>query len=477
MTDLLIYDTEATDADKRHGQITQFAGIRTNLDMTVETRMDIRVRPLPWIVPTPEALAVTKMTIEELFGDEAISEFEAAHQIGKFLRPAYGKDRIFATYFGIEFDDELIRRTLYRNLQYAFPTTGKSATRVDMLDGVRLLHHLQPGVLATVFDEEKGRLSWRLEKICPANGIPIVAHDAMGDSVALADLIRLVRKQAPWVWDNLVRCGNPARIDAAIEEAVRKEEPLFLFTHFGAPDIVPCFPIGSDGKRRHILVDLRADEYPTDIDEALKVVGRNGTPYPIIKSNLSPIFADRERVLQSYDFDLPALSEKISNIKSNQEIAAVCAEISRRQEFKTPENQTSEDRIYDGFIEGEDKARMKRFLETPSWQERALMHFDDARLQDFAARIVLDAAYNGETVLTDSAYIDLEQRCSEALSRPFAGPDARWATIASVLERNPPQEWIDWAADYYHLDKDWGDGVQDSPAPAPQSPKQFSFPF
>jgi hypothetical protein len=120
---------------------------------------------------------------------------------------------------------------------------------------------------------------------------------------------------------------------------------------------------------------------------------------------------------------------------------------------------------------------MKRFLETPSWQERALMHFDDARLQDFAARIVLDAAYNGETVLTDSVYLDLEQRCSEALSRPFAGPDARWATIANVLERNPPPEWVDWATEYYQMDKDWGEGVQDSPAPPPAQPKQFSFPF
>jgi exodeoxyribonuclease-1 len=465
MTDLLIYDTEATDADKRHGQITQFAGIRTNLDMTVvEARLDIRVRPLPWIVPTPEALTVTNMTISQLFSDDAISEFEAAARMSSFLRPRYGKDRVFVTYYGIEFDDELIRRTLYRNLQYAFPTSGKNATRVDMLDGVRLLEHLQPGVLATVFDEEKGKLSWKLDRICPANKIPIVAHDAMGDTEALADLTRLVRNRAPWVWDILVECGNPLRIDRMIADAMQNEEPLFLFTHFGTPDIVPCFPIASDGMRRHVLADLRAEAYPIDIDEAMKVVGRNGTPYPIIKSNLSPIFVDRERVLQVHDFDLPALKEKLSNIKSNKEISAVGAEISKRQEFKAPENQTSEDRIYGGWIEGEDTGRMKRFLETSSWQERALMHFDDDRLQDFSARIVLDALYNGETTLSHSVHLDLAERCAEALSRPFAGPDARWATIASVLKGNPPQEWIDWAVEYYHLDKDWGDDMQDSPS-------------
>jgi Exonuclease I len=474
MTDLLIYDTEATDADKRHGQITQFAGIRTNLDMRTQARLNIRVRPLPWIVPTPEALAVTKMDIDDLFSADAVSEFEAAQQIGRFLRPFYGQNRIFVTYFGIEFDDELIRRTLYRNLQYAFPTSGKAATRVDMLDGVRMLHHLQPGTIETVFDEEKGRLSWRLEKICPANNIPIIAHDAMGDSESLLELVRLVRSRAPWVWDTLVRCGNPDRIDALMSDAASKEEPLFLFTHFGSPDIVPCFPIAVDGKRKHILADLRAEVYPVDINEALKVVGRNGTPYPIIKSNLSPLFVDPERALRIHDFDLSELTEKIRNIKSNPEIGMVCREIFNRQEFKAPENRTSEDRIYDGFFEGEDKGRMKRFLEATSWEERALIGFDDVRLQDFSARIILDAAYNGEAGLSESVLLDLEQRCSEALSRPFAGPDARWATLESVLANNPPHEWIAWATEYYGLDKDWGADIQDSIA-AP--PKQYAFTF
>lgn len=474
MTDLLFYDTEATDADKRHGQITQFGGLRTNMDMKVLSTMDLRVRPLPWVVVTPEALAVTGMEISELFSPEAVPEFEAAHEIQKFLNPGYTQERVFVTFFGIDFDDELIRRTLFRNLQHPYPTSGKKSSRVDMLSGIRVAHHFQPGVIETVFDEEKQRLSWRLEKICPANGIELRAHDALGDSYGLMELTRLVRERAPWVWDTLVKCGNPARVDEMMKVAASKDEPLFMFTHFGKPDVVPCFPLATDGRRKHVLADLRAEEYPCDMDSASLVINKAGTPFPIMKSNLSPIFVSPEQALKIHDFDMAALSEKIRNIKSSEQIRVVADAVCGRNDFKTPENQTSEEKIYAGFIEGEDKHRMKRFLETGSWDERAHMQFDDDRLKDFSARIVLDAAYNGEIVLERDITQELEDRCHEALARPYAGSDARWATVASVMERNPPQYWVDWATDYFALESDWGD---EEAVSIPEAPVQMGLPF
>lgn len=475
MTDLLFYDTEATDADKRHGQITQFGGIRTNMEMKVLSTMDIRVRPLPWVVVTPEALNVTGMEVADLFCEEAVPEFEAAHVIQKFLDPGYVQERIFVTYFGIDFDDELIRRTLFRNLQHPYATSGKKSSRVDMLSGVRLVHHFQPGCLETVFDEEKQRLSWRLEKICPANGIELKAHDALGDSFGLMDLTRLVRERAPWAWETLVRCGNASRVEEMMKQASAGDEPLFMFTHFGKPDVVPCFPVATDGKRKHLLADLRSEEYPEDMEAAALVMNKAGTPFPIMKSNLSPVFVNPEQALKLHDFDMAALSEKIRKIKHNQRIGDVAVEMVRRNDFKVPPDQTSEEKIYSGFIEGEDKHRMKRFLETGSWQERAEMWFDDDRLKDFSARIVLDALYNGEIVLERHITQELEQRCGEALSRPFAGTDARWATLASVMERDPPQDWIEWATDFYCLEADWG--ADDEPREEETVGNQMGLPF
>lgn len=457
MTDLCFYDTEATDADKRHGQITQFGGIRTNLDFKILKKVNLRVRPLPWIVPTPEALRVTGMSIPDLFRPEALSEFEAAGEIERFLDPGWTGERIFVTYYGIDFDDELIRTTLFKNLRRPYVTSGKKSARVDMLEGVRLVHHFQPGTLQTVFDEERGKLTWRLEKICPANGIQLRAHDALADSEALMELTRLVRERAPWAWDVLVANGNAARVDEMLARAGEGDEPLFLFTHFGEPDVVPCFPVAADGRRKHILVDLRADSYPTDLETALGVFNKAGTPFPMIKSNLSPVFVPPEVASRIHAFDLTGLSEKIRRIKSDPGLLRVAGELAVRHDYKAKDNPTSEERIYDGFAKSEDKDGTRRFIETRSWIEKASISFSDDRLADFAARICLDACYTGTAALPASVVVELEDRAAEAISRPFAASDARWATIASVLEGDPPPEWVEWATDYYGMDSDWGE--------------------
>jgi exodeoxyribonuclease-1 len=479
MTDLCFYDTEATDADKRHGQITQFGGIRTDLNFQKLADLNIRVRPLPWIVPTPEALQVTGMDIWQLFCEEAISEFDAAGEIDRFLNPGWAGERIFVTYYGIPFDDELIRTTLLRSLRHPYVTSGKNSTRVDMLDVVRLTHHFQPGTLETVFDEERGKLTWRLEKICPANGIALRAHDAYADAEGLMDLTRLVRERAPWAWNLAVANGNPARVDPMLKNAGEGDAPLFLFTHFGEPAVVPCFPLATDDKRKHVLVDLRAESYPTDIESALGVFNKAGTPYPQVKSNLSPLFVPPDMVSRIHAFDFPELSEKIRRIKSDPAICRVAEELVSRRDYKAKENPTSEERIYDGFVRSEDKEPIRRFLDTRKWSERAAMRFTDDRIDDFAARICLDAGRSGEAVYPSHVWDDLEHRAAEAISRPFAGADARWATIASVLEAGTASDdWREWATGYYGLDVDWGDEaeVHDEPLPELREP-QFNLPF
>lgn len=480
MTDLCFYDTEATDADKRHGQITQFGGIRTDLNFRKLSHLDIRVRPLPWIVPTPEALDVTGMSLWQLFDEEALSEFEASAMIDRFLNPGWTGERIFVTYFGIDFDDELIRSTLFRNLRHPYPTSGKKSSRVDMLSVVRMAHHFQPGTLETVFDEERGKLSWRLEKICPANGIALRAHDAYADAEGLMELTRLVRERAPWAWDAAVFNGNPARVDAMLAEARAGEQPLFLFTHFGEPDVVPCFPMATDDKRRHVLVDLRAESYPADLESAQDVFNKAGTPYPLIKSNLSPLFVPPDVVSRIHAFDLPALSEKIRRIKSEEVIRSVAIGLVSRRDFKTRDDATSEERLYDGFVKNEDKEAIRTFLESWRWGERAEMRFADDRIDDFAARICLDAATAGQVAYPPHVWAALEARAAEAISRPFAGPDARWATIASVLSSDSASaEWTEWATGYYGLDIDWGEDADLEPSaePVEAEPRQFSLPF
>lgn len=59
----IFYDTETTGTDHHFDQILQFAAIFTDPDLNELDRFDIRCRLLPHAVPSPKALAITRVPI------------------------------------------------------------------------------------------------------------------------------------------------------------------------------------------------------------------------------------------------------------------------------------------------------------------------------------------------------------------------------------------------------------------------------
>ena len=66
----VFYDTETTGTQSAFDQILQFAAERTDDDLQEIDRFEIRSRLLPYVVPSPGALRVTGLTIDQLL-DEA----------------------------------------------------------------------------------------------------------------------------------------------------------------------------------------------------------------------------------------------------------------------------------------------------------------------------------------------------------------------------------------------------------------------
>lgn len=63
---LVFYDTETTGINTNYDQIVQFAAIRTDGDLNESVRFNLRSRLLPYVVPSPYALQVTGLTIDDL---------------------------------------------------------------------------------------------------------------------------------------------------------------------------------------------------------------------------------------------------------------------------------------------------------------------------------------------------------------------------------------------------------------------------
>lgn len=443
MSDLIFYDTEATDVDKRHGQITQFGAVTTDLNFRVRAETNFRVARLPWIVPSPRALEVTGQRAENL--DEGISEFEAASRIFKTLTPGYGQERILATFNGPGFDDELIRSTLFRNMQNPWFSSGKLTCRIDVLNLVRLAKTINPDALVVPKDEETGKLSWRLEKLCAANGISLDAHDALADSYGTLEIASLVKETTPEAWDIMRRVGLPSRQEDVFAKAHRSGLPVLLFQYFGEPRVIPCAILGTNGMKGWVLKDLRADNAPETKDEIIETLFTSNTAFPVIRSNFAPITLDT-KTAKAIDptIDVKSIMEAAAKIKGS-EVEAAGLKAYKEKGVEPLSDMTSEEKIYSGFIHDRDKPNLTSFLKADSWEKRLSINYEDDRLQDFKARILLNAHYRNEVHFSNDVVAMLKDQCAEVLARPYKGAESRYMTIAKAVQSGVTKEWADWA--------------------------------
>jgi exodeoxyribonuclease-1 len=474
MLEYTFYDNEATGLSKRHDQVTQFGGVTCDETFRVKDSISQFVRLLPYVVPHPKALAVTRKSGADLCDPVLISDYVAAKSISRFLTPRTGTRRVFVTYNGIKYDDELLRTMLYRNLQNPYFNSGKEAIKVDLLSVVRMVVAVAPEALVVPRDAE-GRMSLRLENICPANGIQLEAHDAYHDSVATLRLFRLVQERAPWAIDLALDCGSAHRVEEMLSSSIKTGEPIYSFTSFGNADFAPLAIMASGGKK-FIGVDLRADEYPEDSGKIAEQLYKPGSPFQVVTSNKFPLLLTEAQMRSVRGIELPeSLIQRANEINKKTAFQTACKVAVSLNTLEKVNDPASEELIYDGFFDGEDKRRMAAFNGTPNWVEKAKIPFSDRRLRDFSARIVLDAVSNGEAALPADVIRSLAIDCSEALCRPFGAASSRHTTIAKCIQEGADGEWVDWARGRF------GDHpvFDDVPQVMPSAPKvgQMSFGF
>lgn len=441
--DIVAYDTEASDVDVWHGQILQFSAVRASLDLVEKEAHDIHVRLLPYVVPAPEALAVTGLDVATLSSDARVHEYEAAREIERILKPPYGGMRTFLTHNGLRFDDGIIRTTLFRNLRYPYVTSGKQVRRVDTLPLVQMIAAAQPDALAFETNQE-GKRSFRLESLCRANGIEIRAHDGLEDTRGHLAIARLLRQNAGWAWDIAMNNGSATAISRMLSTAWREKKAVWHFEHFGEPDLAPCAVLGTDDKGKWFLVDLRVGMDVDDVD-VTDPKARSAAGIRVVRANAMPMILGQEaagrfgRILgQAYVDDLTG---KLLETNHAELLARLGA-----KGFDEDAGATSEHRLFDGFPSHADKARMDAFHRAGDWSKRSDIAFEDARLADFAARLVAMHAPRDDLFGPDpaSSLGVAISRFQSVLDRPLAGRDAPWQTLESCLE-NADDAWLDWA--------------------------------
>ena len=387
----VFYDTETTGSEPFYDQILQFGAIRTDDDLKEIDRFEIRCRLQPHIVPSPGALAVTGVTVNQLTDPSLPSHYDMIRTIrAKMLAwsPA-----VIAGYNNLDFDEMLLRQALYQTLYSPYLTNTGGNSRADILVLVLALNQFAPDVLNFRMRLD-GKPSFKLELLAPANGFDHQnAHDALGDVEATIHIAGLIRLRAREFWDHMIMLGGKS---AAIDYALA--EPLRLYTefHYNRPHHWIVSPIAVDPHHSGHVVSFDLAVDPDEVrcldDESLvKRIAVSPKPLRAIKAGACPIilpWTRGEGLLDSFRLGEVELRRRAAVVQGDD---AFQKRLLRAHGLAKKEYEPSpylEDHIYDGFPSPADQRRMEEF-QNLAWPARVNLakSFEDPRLRQLASRL------------------------------------------------------------------------------------------
>ncbi|CAH0190040.1 Exodeoxyribonuclease I [Massilia sp. Bi118] len=226
MNSLLAYDYETTGLDPVRDRPVQFACLRLDMDLNVIGRpATLYCQPAPDHLPDPQACLVTGITPQRCQA-LGLPELQFVHAVHRELA---APGTIAFGYNSIAFDEEVTRFMFWRNLIDPYAREWKDGCgRWDLLGLVRATYTLRPETLEWPGDE-RGKVSFALERISAANGLPHdTAHDAMSDVLATVALARRIRERQPQLF---AHCFSMLDKNLALQEMdVASHSP---FIHVG----------------------------------------------------------------------------------------------------------------------------------------------------------------------------------------------------------------------------------------------------
>jgi exodeoxyribonuclease I len=430
MANLVFYDFETCSSNVSYGQIIQAAAVLVNEEFDELDRYEGRCRLSPGIIPEAMALIVNK-SMPAILKKQNLSHYQMVRQMMEKFNQ--WKNSIFIGYNSINFDEEFLRRTLFKNLDYPYLTVTNGNERADLFGLARAAHLYYPGCIKTPISD-KNNAVFKLDKLAPMNGIKHNdAHSAISDVLATVEIAKLLSKTAPNVWKASLMTTNK---DKTIE--IIKKELTFCtdFFYYGK-----SFPFILTFLCEHpqwgypICFDLKKDPnfyFKLSISELRKELKKTPKVIRTIKHKKHPIIMNST---YGINFDgykqigLNKIKERAKIIKENKNFAHLVSKIldedaREKQDFDTQEEVYAEESIYKKFTTKEDNAIMPAFHKA-TWKEKflVLQKFKDERLRYFGKKILYEES--PESLPKD----EYEAMHKEVALRVLSSNKEKWNTI------------------------------------------------
>ena len=397
------YDFETFGDNPRRDRASQFAGIRTDENLTVIGEpLVMYCKPADDFLPNPIACQITGITPQRAL-ELGVSEAEFIKRINQeFSEP----DTCVAGYNNIRFDDELTRQLLYRNFFDPYEREWKNGnSRWDIIDMVRLCAATRPEGINWP-KKEDGSNSFRLDQLTVANGIEhSAAHDALADVIATIEMAKLVKARQPKLYEYVYQLRDKRRVQAELDLTTRKpilHISMMYPSRRGCLALVMPLCVHPSNNNGVIVYDLRenpenwlnlpvdeirqrvfspSDQLPDGVERIpLKTIHINKCPIVT-----SPAVLEPDRAAQ-FELDLNVCRENWELLQSRSESWKKVSDVFRKERFA--DEQDPDFMIYSGgFFADNDRSLMNTVRATsPRDLARLDLPFRDRRLKEMLFR-------------------------------------------------------------------------------------------
>lgn len=400
------YDLETTGLDpKGYGRIAQFAGQRTDWNLNaIGEPLVLYLRLSDEILPHPDASLVTGITPQHL--EERGESYWAG--ISRIYREFNVPNTCVVGYNNLEYDDEFIRYSFYRNLlnPYAWHWRQRNS-RTDLLNIVRLAAALRPEGIEWPRDEETGAIGFSLEALARENGFENEdAHEALSDVETTITLARHVRQAQPRLWDYVLDNRSRFKVEKYLRDFMGTPFLHVSATYSNARcGTAPLLSVAErpGQKGRYIAVDLAGDMSllesgtPEEIREVLFTKqselpeGTARPPLSLVASNRSPVIAPMNTVDASAEsrlgFSVGEVTEVAAHLATIEDLPSrVAAVYESDYDFAPATN--AEEALYDRFLDENDLYEAELIHEAlESGEPWPDVTFRDRRFWDLSERL------------------------------------------------------------------------------------------
>src|ERR1700722_3412814 len=378
------HDYETFGIDSRRDRPSQFAGIRTTLDLEpIGEPVCFYCKLAPDVLPRPLSCLITGITPQHVEREGLIEADFAARVHEELSMPG----TCGVGFNSIRFDDEFPRNLLYRNFFDPYEREWKEGnSRWDIIDLARMAYGLRPEGIEWPRRED-GLPSFKLEDLAAANGLTHErAHDALSDVRATLGLARLLKQHQPRLWDFYFSLRQKQRVLELLDWS-HLTPVLHISSRYaadrGCVAMVAPLTVPPDQQNKVIVYDLDVDPTPLLELEPDEIADRVFTsrdampddveriPLKAVSINKSPALAPmsvlRDTDMQRVHLNIERAERHLAQLRSGKNIAEKCrrvfATLRAEQERVDPELA-----IYSGFACDADRKSFSKVRSTPPRQ-------------------------------------------------------------------------------------------------------------